>query len=441
MRPEVDTFLKTVLRSGLLNREQLRTALRDVPREQRGSPEDLAGHLIKAGKLSRFQASKLLEGATVGLRLGPYQVQAPIGRGGMGMVYLALDTRNSQYVALKVLPPHKAREEERYLTRFRREMELSQRVRHAHIALTYDVGESNGVHFIAMEYIPGMSLHRMVSRKGPISVARAARLFAEVCSGLDHAHSQGLIHRDLKPSNIMVTPNDHAKVLDLGLALMEGEVAGEELGKEAAVIGGQNYVVGSMDFIAPEQTEDATGVDARADIYSLGCSLYFALTGRQPFPGGTIRDKMRRHRTEEPEPVERLNRGVPDEFAGLVRKMMAKRPEARFASAYDARGALLPWAAGEPELPLDRPNDTTFREAVHALASADVSSELLGDVIILQADAAQQAAFPRPEPPSADEPILLDEPGPRRDYLWLIFGLIAFWLIVLIAIGVVAMLQ
>src|SRR5205807_9057258 len=134
------------------------------------------------------------------------------------------------------------------------------------IAQTHETGVSQGVYFIAMEYIPGQSLYRLVTTQGTLAVARAAHLFAEVASALEHAHSRGLIHRDLKPSNIMVTPNDHAKVLDLGLAIMEGEGPSDR-----TVVGGQGYVVGTMDYLAPEQAEDALNVDGRADIYSLGC--------------------------------------------------------------------------------------------------------------------------------------------------------------------------
>src|SRR5262249_11195265 len=153
--------------------------------------------------------------------------------------------------------------------------------------------------------------------QGPLVASRACRLFAEVASALDHAHNQGLIHRDLKPSNIMITPHDHAKVLDLGLALVQGETA-----QEREVVGGQGYVVGTMDYLAPEQADDAARVDPRSDIYSLGCTLYFALTGQPPFPGGTPLDKIRRQRDEEPVPIPQLNAAVPLPLASLVRKMM-----------------------------------------------------------------------------------------------------------------------
>src|SRR6266852_2164141 len=182
-----DAFLRTVLRSGLLDRATLQNELRAVPLGQRGDAEVLAEHLIKIGKLTRFQSHKLLKGASVGLVLGPFHILAPIAKGGMGTVYLARDTRSDQMIALKVLPPRRAREEERLLIRFRREMEMCQRVAHPHIAWTCEVGVCQGVYYIAMEYIPGKSLFRLVSDEGPLPVARAARLFAEVAIALEHA--------------------------------------------------------------------------------------------------------------------------------------------------------------------------------------------------------------------------------------------------------------
>ncbi len=368
--PSVDTFFKNVLRSGLLTRDQLQAAIIDIPPEHREDTHAIAEHLIKRGKLSRFQASRLLKGTAKGLLLGNYQILAPLGKGGMGTVYMARDQRNGLLVALKVLPPHRARAEERTLARFQREMELCKRVKHAHVALTYETGQYKGVHYIAMEYIPGKSLYRVVSEEGPMNPPRVAHLGLEVASGLEHAHQQGLIHRDLKPSNIMVTPHNHAKILDLGLALVAGETG------EATIVGGQGYIVGSMDYISPEQTLDASKVDARADIYGLGCTLYFALAAQPPFPGGTSSDKIYKHRNDLPPPLLQLRPDVPMDFADVIHRMMAKDPSLRVDSARAVVEALLPWALTQLLQPLDRPDDSEFRLAVTALQTADAPTSL-----------------------------------------------------------------
>src|SRR5262249_2214385 len=286
--PSVDVFCKNVLRSGLLDRGELQAAVVDLSPEGRDDTRALPDHLIKKGKLSGFQASKLVKGIAKGFLLGPYQIVAPLGKGGMGPVYMARDHRTGQLLALKVLAPERARTEERTLERFKREMELCRLVAHPHIARTFDAGliEAKGVYYIAMEYIPGRSLYRLVTDEGPMNVPRVAHLGLEIAAGLEHAHKQGLIHRDLKPSNVVVTPHDHAKILDFGLALVAGEKGAVE------IIGGQGYIVGSMDYISPEQTQDASKVDVRADVYGLGCTLFFALTGQPPFPGGTSTEKI-----------------------------------------------------------------------------------------------------------------------------------------------------
>jgi serine/threonine protein kinase len=356
-RPSAEDFLRNVLRSGLLDREQLQESLRAVPPEERGDPPALASYLVRTGKLTRFQADKLLRGMSQGMIIGPFRLLAPLGRGGMGTVFLVRDQRSDHLVALKVLPPRLARTEQRILARFRREMEMSQRVAHPHLAWTYEVGEFRGAHYIAMEYIPGRTLSRLVTEEGPLPLPRAARLMAEVAAALDHAHRQGLIHRDLKPSNIQVTPRDHAKVLDLGLALTYGETG------DALIVGGQGYIVGTMDYIAPEQTFDAVKVDARSDIYSLGCTLYLALSGQPPFPGGTSRDKVMRHRNDKPTPLGELVPSLPAGFVALVERMMDKDPARRPASAAAVETELRAWAAGEVDQPLDRAEDVTFDES------------------------------------------------------------------------------
>lgn len=420
MAEAAEDFLKAVLRSGLMDRDQLMDALRSLAKERLDDPQELAKHLIGQGKLSRFQAHKLLNGATLGLRLGPYSIQTPIGKGGMGMVYLAEDTRTGKLLAIKVLPPKRARAEERYLARFQREMEFAQRVSHPHIAQTHEVGESQGVYYIAMEYIPGQSLYRLVHTDGPITVTRAAHLFDEVGAALEHAHGLGLIHRDLKPSNIMVTPNDHAKVLDLGLAMMEGEVA-----EAVEVIGGKGYVVGTADYMAPEQTLDATQVDGRSDLYAVGCVLCFALTGKPPFPGGTTKDKISSHRNQVPEPVQERRPDIPAEFAEIISRLMAKKPEDRYATATAFREDLVSWLPKEALRPVEREGDPAQQAAARALETAPLSAEVL-----------------KAEPAPVAEPAVIAEPVlPREFYettdkseVYVVLGLGVFWVVIVMMI-------
>jgi serine/threonine protein kinase len=430
-RPPVDAFLKTVLRSGLLSADEFQTARSALPPERRDDSQALAEQLVKVGKLSRFQAQKLLQGMALGLLLGPYEVVAPIGRGGMGRVYLARDTRNKQLLALKVLPPKKARQEGRLLTRFLREMSMGLRFAHPHLCKGLDVGIHHNVYYLAMEFIPGRSLTRLVQEEGPLAVSRAARLFAEATAALEYAHSQGLIHRDLKPSNIMVTPNDHAKVLDLGLALVLDE---EPAPRE--VVGGRGYVVGSMDYIAPEQTTDAVKVDARSDLYALGCTLYFALTGRPPFPGGTSKEKIMRHRREEPVSLRQLRPDLPPGFAALVRRLMAKNPAERPQSAGELRQALLAWVTAEPVRPLDRQEDAAYQQALAELRSGPISStDLLTDLL-----PAVEEAPPRHLPWPLSRLAARLGPG-ANEYLWLFLALVGFWVILLGVLGLVLLLR
>jgi serine/threonine protein kinase len=440
-----DAFLRTVLRSGLLDRATLQTELRAVPLDQRGDPDALADHLIKIGKLTRFQAHKLRKGASVGLVLGPFHILAPIAKGGMGTVYLARDTRSDHLLALKVLPPRRAREEDRLLARFRREMEMCQRVAHPHIAWTCEVGVCQGVYYIAMEYIPGKSLFRLVADEGPLPVPRAARLFAELASALEHAHTRGLIHRDLKPSNIIITPNDHAKLLDLGLALIEGEEAHRE------IIGGEGYVVGTMDYIAPEQADNAALADARSDLYALGCTLYYALTGRPPFPGGAALEKIQKHRSEDPEPVPNFNTNVPPTFIGLLRRMMSKNPEKRPTSAAAVREELLTWTGSGIVLPLDTPSDAAYEQAIEVLETKEPSSELSAELIpILEMEPVAnvvliEEVFPTAQGEAVSMPAPIRRKKRRRDEedeekagtqagppsLWV--GMVIFLILVLVA--------
>jgi serine/threonine protein kinase len=333
----LDEFTDHAFRSGLVPIEDLDEARAAIDQEPAGDASlRLARKLVQDGRLTGYQARKLLAGATRGFFLGGYRLLRPLGEGGMGKVFLAVNEQTLTKVAIKVLPPKKALEEAGSLVRFRREMELSRRCDHPNLARTIAVGNDGDVYFMVLEYILGMSLFDMIRspRYGPLRVTDASRLFMKVLEGLDAAHKAGLVHRDIKPSNIMITPDGNAKVLDLGLARALGEEGG---------ITRVNTVLGTLDYASPEQLSDATKADVRSDLYSVGCTLYFALSGRPPFEGGDMINKIFRQRLDDPEPLEKITPGVPAAFAAIVRKLMAKKPDERYQSCLELRADLARW--------------------------------------------------------------------------------------------------
>ncbi len=271
---------------------------------------------------------------TKGFFLGGHRILRRLGQGGMGKVYLALSEPDGFKVAIKVLPPRLAEEGGQPLKRFRREMDLSQRVKHPNLARTIDVGDADGVYFMIMEYVPGDSLYNVVKNEGPLRVPDAARYFSQVVDGLNAAHAAGLVHRDIKPSNLMVTPEGGAKILDLGLARSDDD--------EHALTR-PNSVIGTLDYASPEQLSNAAKADRRSDYYSLGCSLYFTLSGRAPFEGGDVVNKIYKQRMEDPPPLEKITRGVPSAFAAIIRKLMAKEPNDRYQTGEDLQADLARW--------------------------------------------------------------------------------------------------
>lgn len=420
--PSFGQFLQTIRRSGLLEEKPLRAWLATLPPEFQQDPRYVAEALVRAGKLSRFQASMILKGMARGLILGPYQILAQIGKGGMGTVYLARDSRTQALVALKILSPRKAREEERMIARFQREMELSRKVDHPNLCKTFESGILNHVLYLAMEFIPGKTLTRVVQDEGTLPVPRLARLMAGVATGLIHAHERGLIHRDLKPGNIMITPHDQAKVLDLGLAFVEGEVV-----EDIQVVGGSGYIVGTMDYIAPEQTYDPTAVDGRADLYSLGCTIYYALTGRTPFPGGTNKEKIQRHRSEEPPPLLDLRPDLPRGFVALVRRLMAKNPETRTASAKEAEEQLLRWANDQSQ-PTEHDLELDVDAAIAELRVKEASSEFSWENLMSRAEPSEASSDEVvevvPEDAGAEECASPPTREPFPSWVWILLGVL-----------------
>jgi serine/threonine protein kinase len=421
--PTLDVFVQTLRRSQLVADDRLKTLLKNAPRSARGFAE----HLITLGELTHYQSEKLLAGKYRGLVVGDYHVLAPLGRGGMGTVYLAKSLANPAWppyplfplVALKVLPPKKAQAEAKTLLRFRREMELGKPLDHPNITRTLDAGEHHGVHFIAMEYVPGQTLRQVISKDGPLSAGAAARVFADVAAGLEHAHGKGLIHRDLKPSNIMVTEDGRAKLLDLGLAMLMDEA----LPEDPAIVGGEGYILGTMDYIAPEQTTDATNVGPRSDVYSLGCSIYHTVCGMPPFPGGTAKQKMQWHRTESPPPPQSINPAVPPGFARIIEKCMEKNPADRPQSADALRAMLLPWASEGPSASVSPRSE---HDVVSVVDSRQLDPSLWDEIPV--AELAEVEGVPVKKPRRRDPVYELDEREPVHD----------FRKTVLIGVGIVA---
>ncbi len=361
----LEDFAANVIKSGLVPPEVLARSQSELPPVATGDAAvHLARRLIQEKRLTAFQAKKLLSGKTSGFFLGGYRLLRPLGEGGMGKVYLAENDRGER-VAIKVLPPRRALEDENALLRFRREMDLSRRCTHPNVARTLAVGSEGDVHFMVMEYIPGESLFDMVRapRAGPLRVPDAARLFLKLIDGLDAAHKASLIHRDIKPSNVMITPDGEVKLLDLGLA----RALDDEKGITRA-----NTVLGTLDYASPEQLGDATKADRRSDLYSVGCTIYFALSGKAPFEGGDMINKIFKQRMEDPPPLESVARGVPSAFGALVRKLMSKKPEERYQDCRELRADLARW---------------TDPRRVHAILGAE----------------AEAARSFRPPPPELDE--------------------------------------
>jgi serine/threonine protein kinase len=283
-------------------------------------------------------------------RIEGYQILGELGHGGMGVVYRARELGLDRVVALKVL--HDARQTNAdAVRRFLREAEAATRVLHPHIVHIYQAGQAGEVYFLAMEYVDGVDLDRLVAESGPLSVAQSCDYVRQTALGLEHVHERGLIHRDIKPTNLMVTPapprKDRAlasptsrglvKILDLGLARLYRPLRTRVV---PSTITYEGAFLGTPDFIAPEQAKDPRKVDHRADLYSLGCTFYFLLTGRVPFLAEVVAEKLYQHWTAEPVPLAELRPDVPPAVVAVVRRLMAKQPEDRFASAAELAAAL-----------------------------------------------------------------------------------------------------
>jgi serine/threonine protein kinase len=341
-------FVHAIRSCGLLDSPQL-GALTDVGGDD---PRPLARQLLHRGWLTPYQINQVLSGHAPELLLGSYLLLERLGEGGMGQVYKARHQNLGRTVALKVIRKERTADLVA-VSRFRREIQAVSRLSHPNIVLALDADEVAGTVFFVMEYVEGTDLKEQVRRQGPLPVALACEYLRQAALGLDHMASNGLVHRDIKPSNLLVThvagapPAGQVKILDLGLARFR---MGQSASDGSGTLTVTGTLMGTPDFIAAEQAANPHGADIRADLYSLGCTFYFLLTGSVPFPGGTAVEKLFRHRGEEPKAIEELRPDVPAKVAGILRKLMAKNPEDRFQTPAELARRLRPFVRdAEPQ--------------------------------------------------------------------------------------------
>lgn len=334
----VDEFVDLVRKSAVLDEPRL-TAYVQKLKADPNTPNDLsgvAGLFVRDGLLTYFQAEQFLQGKWKRFSIGKYKVLERLGSGGMGQVFLCEHKLMRRRVAVKVLPVNKASDPSS-LDRFYREARAVAALDHPNIVRAYDIDQDDNLHFLVMEYVDGASLQEMVKKTGPMDVTRACHYMYWSAVGLQNAHQNGLIHRDIKPGNILVDRQGVVKILDLGLARFfhdEDDLITKKYDES---------VLGTADYLAPEQAIDSHMVDGRADIYSLGATFYFLLTGQPPYADGSVAQKLLWHQTRTPKSVKDLRPDVPADVAAVLNKMMAKKPEDRYATPADLAEALLPF--------------------------------------------------------------------------------------------------
>ena len=288
--------------------------------------------------LTRWQCDRLKEGRHKGFILGKYKLLGLLGTGGMSSVYLAEHMLMQRRVAIKVLPRSRV-DDSSYLARFRREAQAVAALDHRNIVRAYDIDNEGNTHYLVMEHVDGRDLNTIIKNDGPLDYDVAAEYIRQAAEGLEHAHGANLIHRDVKPANLLIDPRGMVKILDMGLARFT-----DEQQTSLTRLHDEN-VLGTADYLAPEQAKDSHSADHRADIYSLGCTLYYLLTGRPPFNEGTLAQRIAKHQTQSPPSIYEFRSDAPQPLVDVCVRMMAKQPGAAFKPPPKSRAC---WASGWP---------------------------------------------------------------------------------------------
>lgn len=344
-----DELLDLIQKSGVVEDSKLRTYVQKLsdssilPKD----PAKLASLLVRDAVLTYFQAEQLLQGKYKRFSIGKYKVLEKLGAGGMASVFLCEHKLMRRRVAIKVLPTAKA-DDPSSLERFYREARAVAAVDHPNIVRAYDIDQDENLHFLVMEYVDGTNLQDLVKKFGPLDIIRACHYIYGSAIGLQHAHEMGLIHRDIKPGNILIDRGGVVKILDMGLARFfqdEDDVLTKKYDEN---------VLGTADYLAPEQALDSHTVDIRADIYSLGATFYYLLTASALFPEGSVAQKLIWHQSRMPRPIRSLRPEVPEEIAIIVEKMMAKEPARRFQTPGELLAVLAPWVTSPIPPPTEK---------------------------------------------------------------------------------------
>jgi serine/threonine protein kinase len=303
------------------------------------SDEVLSDHLVGLGFLNRWQAEQLRQGRTK-FTLGPYRILDAIGHGGMGYVFKCEHVLLGRIEAIKVLP--KSQMDPASIAAFCREIRSQAQLDHPNLVRLSFADKDGDTYFLVTEFVPGSDLRRLVRHHGPLSERQAALIVSQAAEALSYAHQRGLVHRDVKPGNLLVTPEGHTKLTDLGLASFASDAS-------PASDPAPRHIVGTPDFLAPEAIVAPGQVRSESDVYSLGCTLYYAVTGKVPFPGGATSEKLRRHLEEAPLTPARLNPQLDPQFVDLIADMMHKRLSERLGSADEVVRRLRPWTVDADE--------------------------------------------------------------------------------------------